>query len=465
MSDTARISADVIVVGAGPAGALAAGRMARGGLDVLLVERQAKGGGGAQWLNSVPGWMFDAAGIGRSSGEELHGAAQNVILTTRCGGARMRLERVSGLSADMRALGQRLVREFVDAGGRVLWETSVEDADPTPQNGQRVFYARERETGHRIELAASLFVDASGLAAVVRRATPALNAVCPKVTPEHICVAAQHVREVKNRSAAAAFCEKNGLRPGEILNVVGANGGFSLMQIGVSESLETVDLLTGSIALPEYPSGLKILEGMLEEHAWIGPEILGGHRAIPLRRPYTHLVAPHVALLGDAACQVYSSHGSGIGIGLIAAKLLAEAVIEGVRGGQAPGHQEGLLSYAYRFHRRWGGLFASADLMRRFAQNLAPHETVALLKHGLLSPSMTRDAIAQRAAKPSLDELPDVLKGAWRARKLFKNMAPTFARLPVINALATRYPKNMTRFDDPALTRFDRLMDTLCALN
>ena len=40
-------SVDVVVVGAGPAGAHAAGCMARAGLDVALVDRRLKGQAGA----------------------------------------------------------------------------------------------------------------------------------------------------------------------------------------------------------------------------------------------------------------------------------------------------------------------------------------------------------------------------------------------------------------------------------
>ena len=55
----------------------------------------------------------------------------------------------------------------------------------------------------------------------------------------------------------------------------------------------------------------------------------GGQRAIPLGRPHDTLASDRVALVGDAARQVFSAHGSGIGAGMVAARMLVDAIVRG----------------------------------------------------------------------------------------------------------------------------------------
>ena len=69
-----------------------------------------------------------------------------------------------------------------------------------------------------------------------------------------------------------------------------------------------------------------MLDGARADEPWLGESISGGSGVIPLRRPYARFTAPGLALVGDAACQVFPAHGSGIGMGLIAGRMLADAV-------------------------------------------------------------------------------------------------------------------------------------------
>src|SRR5690606_14363626 len=74
---------DVVVVGAGSAGANAAGQLARRGRSVLLLERRPLARAGADWSNGVVKWQFDLAGVAMPSGDERTGEGrQRVHLRT-----------------------------------------------------------------------------------------------------------------------------------------------------------------------------------------------------------------------------------------------------------------------------------------------------------------------------------------------------------------------------------------------
>ncbi|MBT6431700.1 MAG: FAD-dependent oxidoreductase, partial [Deltaproteobacteria bacterium] len=117
---------DVVVVGAGPAGAHAAGSMARAGLEVALVDRKAKGHAGAQWLNGVAPWMMDKAGVPRPASTK--GKERGPIFSMAVPGAERRVRIVDNpvLDVDMRELGTELADAFEAApSAHPFWEHDV----------------------------------------------------------------------------------------------------------------------------------------------------------------------------------------------------------------------------------------------------------------------------------------------------------------------------------------------------
>lgn len=186
-----------------------------------------------------------------------------------------------------------------------------------------------------------------------------------------------------------------------------------------------MSILTGSIPALGHPSGARILAEFVAEQPWIGETLFGGSRTLPLRRPYDAIAGGQVALLGDAACQVFSAHGSGVGIGLIAARMLGDALARGA----------GVERYAVTFHRRWGGLLAGYDIFRRFSQTMDASNLALLMRAGLLDEEGVRAGLSQRlpALTPSL--LVGRLAGAARAPAAASRFLRTLARMGAAEAL------------------------------
>jgi flavin-dependent dehydrogenase len=408
------MQADLAIVGAGTAGAAVAAFGARAGLDVVCFERRALGDAGARWVNGVPAWCFETAGLSLPAGDELRAQGHAFHLVSGWGPRRLTLTDHGVLEVDMRRLVERLQTLARNAGARYVERVRVEGLD-----------GRELRTSAGL-VRARWVVDASGLAGARLLDQPRLG-------PGNLCAAAQQVRRVVDARRAEVFFVERGATPGQTLCFTGIAGGYSIVNVRLDG--EQVSLLTGSIPGDGHPSGIELLERFVREQAWIGEALFGGARAVPLDRPLDRLASERVALIGDAARQVFSAHGSGIGAGLVAARLLVDALVR----------EQSLHAYARDWQRRYGGLFAAYDAFRRFSQRLAPGDVERLMKSGLLDEELARAGLEQRWPALGAKDLLSRLRGAACAPGLAARMAPVLAEMIAVLAAYARYPDQPER--------------------
>jgi len=401
---------DLAIVGAGSAGAALALHAARAGMRVVVLERRALDDAGARWVNGVARWMFDEAGIAAPQGDERVGDERAFHLVAgRDAAARVVVRDHDVEGVDMRRLVARLHADALGAGAELRGDVNVQGLE----NGVL-------RTGAG-DVRARYYVDASGLAGprLLRQ---------PRVPAVDICAAAQEMRRVRDLPAARAWFERHEVAPGDALCFTAVAGGYSILNVRLDG--DELSILTGSIPALGYPSGARILADFAAEQPWVGATIFGGARTLPLRRPYDALAGGCVALLGDAACQVFSAHGSGVGIGLIAARMLADALASGA----------GPDRYAVRFHRRWGGLLAGYDVFRRFSQTLTARDVAHLIRAGLLDEEGARAGLSQRLPPLTRSLVMGRLVGAARAPAAAVRFAGVLARMAAVQGLFAGYP-------------------------
>jgi phytoene dehydrogenase-like protein len=208
------VERDVVIVGAGHNGLVAACYLARAGLDVLVLEALERPGGGARTEETVPGYRFD-----------LHSVAHNILNMTSIPSelglfeAGLEYQEMDPFSVAVRADGRRVrFHRSVEATVDSIAESSVEDA-----RAYRAF--------------------------IMDKAVPVVRTVLPAIRGE------LRARDVPGR----AFALVRALRPSPVAAVRDALGPYdSLLRRWLAS-----DLTRGPVAA-------------FAAHAAVGPSLAGG---------------------------------------------------------------------------------------------------------------------------------------------------------------------------------------------
>jgi flavin-dependent dehydrogenase len=199
-----------------------------------------------------------------------------------------------------------------------------------------------------------------------------------------------------------------------------------------------VAILTGSIPAGGNATGPDLLKAVRDEHPWIGRTRFGGGGLIPLRRTYDRFTAPGVALVGDAACQVMPGHGSGIGFGLMAGKVLAEAV------GDAPdpGDPDALWTYQATYLRELGPILAGYDAVRRMSVRLGRQGVEELFASGIFSPALVLPGLEQKLGNLTPAETVTAARALAVRPHLARIVVPALTTMTIGRAIFAAYPRH-----------------------
>ena len=117
-----RRTCDVLIVGAGSAGSAVAARLAAAGRDVILTDQRHRRDAGVGWINAIPAWCFDEAGLARPEPPEATRPAgrHTAILKNAEGTTRIAIPADPGVMTDMSLLTARLQSQALDHGARLL---------------------------------------------------------------------------------------------------------------------------------------------------------------------------------------------------------------------------------------------------------------------------------------------------------------------------------------------------------
>lgn len=365
---------DVIVVGAGPAGALAARQAARRGLRTLLVERRRlprdKVCGGC--LNERAVSVLRLAGL---DGRTLDaGALPTRSFQLHSGRRRFETPLPGGLALSRRTFDALLAAAAVESGAALLQETTAE-VGPLVDAGRRV--TLRAADGPRAELTARVVVSADGLGhSSLRGGAP--------------WAASQVARGARLGLGAVLEGAGSAVPAGVIRMAVGRGGYVGLVRVeagrlNVAAAVDEPWLRDrgGPAAATERlltAAGFSTVAGW-HEADW--------HGTLPLTRQTPRRAAERLLLLGDATGYVEPFTGEGMAWALAAAWEAAPLVERAARAWrpELTGQWESLHARVVSRRQAWCRLLA-AGLRRPWvveaalaAAALAPGWTAPLVRH------------------------------------------------------------------------------------
>jgi digeranylgeranylglycerophospholipid reductase len=385
---------DMIVVGAGTGGALAAKTAANLGLQVLLLERKkAESVGDKVCGDAIEGRDFRDLGIPLPKGEELENTikASNLYSPDQTVCKSLSEENSEGYIINRLAFGQRLLKEARDTG--LEFQDQIMVQKPLfSQNSVVGVETKDMRTGERKEIEAKIVIDASGFHTPLRKAmnSPYIES---EIDPSDYIICYREILQVGGMDFDPHCIHI-------FLSQKRAPGGYLWF---FPESEDKVNLGLGVYADPKY----KVKEYYKREVLPMAKEpieiIHQGGGVVPVRRPLWSLVESGIMFVGDAACQVNPLHGGGIGSSMRAGIYAAETAATAITKGDVS--IDGLWEYNKRYAKDQGGDFASLDLLRVALQRFNDEELNFGLKRGLLSNQDIMNIASGKMVRPGIVDM------------------------------------------------------------
>jgi geranylgeranyl reductase family protein len=347
---------DVIVVGAGTGGCLAAKTTAEAGLKVCLIERKRKEEIGEKICG-------DAMGEHHLKNLNLE-KPQNGELEKRIEGIKIYspdLETVFtiahkdfvGYLLNRRLFGQWLLRKALDEGAILLDSTLC--LEPTIEKGfVNGVSVKNLKTGENVQLRGKVVLDASGFLAVIRRKLPKQMGIENEVANEDVEACYREIRQLRQEVENTKYCEiyfNQNVTPGGYAWIFPKSGAKVNAGLGIC--------MRGKFPNPKN----QFYKHILTKPMFEGSLLLNcGAWYDPTRKPLDNMVGNGIAIIGDAACLVNPIHGGGIGPSMLSGYLAGKTIVEALEKGDVS--QKSLWPYNRKYMEMYGVKQAGLDVFR-----------------------------------------------------------------------------------------------------
>jgi digeranylgeranylglycerophospholipid reductase len=347
---------DVIVVGAGTAGCLAAKTTAAAGLKVCLVENKRREEIGEKVCGDALGeHHLRQVGLENPHSGELEKRIEGIRIHSPDMQTTFTIahEDFKGFMLNRHAFGQWLLNKAVDEGADLMESTQCSGLI-MEKGFVAGILARVLKKGGKERLMGGVVVDASGFMGVVRRKLPESMGVETDVANEDVEACYREIRQLKQENEESKYCEI-------YLNQKAAPGGYAWVfpKTGARVNVGLGICMRGKFPNPKTQFYKHVLTGPLFEGSLL---LNSGAWYDPTRRPLDNMVGNSVMITGDAACLVNPIHGGGIGPSMLSGFLAGKTIAEALETGMA--NQGALWQYNRRYMELYGNKQASLDVFR-----------------------------------------------------------------------------------------------------
>ena len=347
---------DVVVVGAGTAGCLAAKTTAEAGLKVCVIERKRREEIGEKICGDALGeHHLKTVGLEKPQGGELekriegvkvHSPDLETVFT-------IAYEDYVGYMLNRRLFGQWLLKKALDEGALLF--DSTQCLEPLiEKNSVSGILAKNMKTKENVELKGKVVFDASGFLAVIRRRLPKEMGIETEVANEDVEACYREIRQLKEETEKTAYCAI-------YLNQKVTPGGYTWI---FPKGGAKVNAGLGICMRRKFPNPRnQFYKHILTKPLFEGSLLLkGGSWYDPTRKPLDNMVGNGVSILGDAACLVNPIHGGGIGPSMVSGYLAGKTVVDALEKGDVT--QKGLWTYNRKYMEMYGTKQAGLDVFR-----------------------------------------------------------------------------------------------------
>jgi len=426
---------DVAIVGAGPAGCIAARELAKSGLRIALFDANAREDVGRNFVIEVERPIYDRL-MGRPPDKEESVYEQQ---RTRIFSPRGReVINIQGATAVYAVyfdkITKRMLAQAEEAGAR--FHEKHKAVAPLISEGHVI--GIQAKTGRRTEdIKARLTIDASGYsAAIVSKLDSEMGIEYPNNRMD-VVEAENHVHSI-DRNMAEKAIGQGIAADDEVWSTVGFAGNYSTEFSHLSIEEGRAYILVGLNAYYKRPTG-DIVEGFKRRQGYFGEHLYGGWGRIRVRRTLDRLVTNGLMVVGEAACQVIPANGSGAASGMYAGALAAEVAARALKTGEAT--TAALWPYAWQYHIGRGRVLATYDMVRLLIERFSRRQMNNFMEHGLMQPEDFFKSAEARLLTPSLASMPKRIACLIRHPGLIPEFAIQARKVMDVSRLYKAYPR------------------------
>jgi len=383
---------DLIIAGAGPAGAALAYRMAAGGASVLLLEKQEAPARDRNWVVDVEEGCFSRANIPFPTKDSLWKKPREHFLATSDMQTMIEIERVPLVSVKNDLYIREVLNRAVNAGITLM--CGREACSPILNRDCVVGLESRDSSGAKEKIYARIVADCTGINAALRTRTPDHWRMNESIEPEDVVFARREVRSVrKDLLSEEMICKP--YRDGVRIDRSGARGPYSIESVFLDLKDLFVDILVG--AKPDAGGKrtcAEMIDTIIDKMPFTGEVLYGGEGPIPIRSPHNCPVGNGIISIGDSAFQTVPIHGSGFASAVIAAEIAARNIIHALEIKRYD--RKALWTYVSEFARGRGALIAYYDVIRRSVDKMRLSDIDRMIRAGIIGQRETVTGLSVR---------------------------------------------------------------------
>ncbi|HBE04423.1 MAG: hypothetical protein A2096_06945 [Spirochaetes bacterium GWF1_41_5] len=370
---------DVIIAGAGIAGSACALKISQAGFTTALLDLKSLSDIGGNWSVSFVKSALSYLGLKIPDAKTIIEQADETVFYAGDLSVSLCIKNLNPHMITLKhaELNRYLLKNALERG--VIFFPECEAVKPVLENNRCIGLAAEKKNlflKSSLRLHAKIIIDCTGTAGVLRKNLPPETGIETGIELKHYASAWEETWSIKP-GGPWNLINNQQARPGVCYTRLGKYHGFSSYFLRHTGEFR---IIYGAGA---DDNAFTRCRNFTDRTAGLAKRLASGGNIIPIRRSLDQLCTNGFLAVGNAACQVIPTMGSGVEASLQAAAIASSSVI-----GALNNHDfstAGLWTYSAKYQKKLGAILASYDIVRLYLQKLSMEDFDQVLKSGLIN--------------------------------------------------------------------------------